>query len=398
MTYSTAASTAAPAKVPWSSEGRRRKLAVTAAALPDRRSVAAVETFRVGSFTIAHSTNSGAVVGLNAAAARMLRWLTRRCSQDAETGHARAGAAVAADVGAALELWTRAGLFKDRPPVVAADASAVFGWQERISLHRRSVTVRSTSAAAGGVLQRVLAPLVDSASASMADGGVDFVEADGCYHIIANGEPYWSGRDFAGARHMVLQAVLETTLGPVGAVLHAGAVEMEPGSGRAVILAGTTGAGKSTLVSQLVLAGGRYLGDDLVALSPSGARVFGLPASISIKPGSARMLARQLDGGALSAADDYGLRYWRPEPVQAWRKPALLCFPRFCRGMTGAEARPLEPVEALARLLQAGGRPCGPGNSLAAMVRLCRTVPAIALEHGDGGAAMDQLRHYLDKR
>ncbi len=380
----------------------RRPVAVTVAALPDLQSVAAVETFRLGSFTIAHSTNSGAVVGLNAAAARLLRWLTRQCMEDAAAGHARASQgvseAVAGDIGAALEQWTRAGLFKDRPPMVAADAgaNAVFAWQKRLSLHRRSITVRSSSAAAGMVLQQVLAPLVDSPSAAMADGSVDFVEAEGRYHIIANGEPYWSCADFAGGRHMLLQAVLETALGPVGAVLHAGAVEMEPG--QTVILAGTSGAGKSTLVSQIVLAGGRYLGDDLVALSPSGARVFGLPASISIKPGSARVLARQFAGRALSGADDYGLRYWRPEPVQAWRKPALLCFPRFCRGMTGAEARPLEPMEALGRLLQAGGRPCGPGNSLAAMVRLCRTVPAIALEHGGGGAAIDQLRHHLHNR
>ena len=121
-------------------------------------------------------------------------------------------------------------------------------------------------------------------------------------------------------------------------------------------LAGSAGAGKSTLAAGLVAAGFDYLADDLVALSAPDALIVPWPLPLSLKPGSLEALTSRLP--QLATAPRYRTKgmdarllipdagAWDAEPV----KLRTLIFPRFTAG--GApEARRLSSFEALQNLL-----------------------------------------------
>jgi hypothetical protein len=71
-----------------------------------------------------------------------------------------------------------------------------------------------------------------------------------------------------------------------GAVIHAGAVQAPSG---AVLLAGGTGAGKSTLVGLLLQQGMNYLTDEVVSFDAEG-RVLPFPKPLSLAPASVSLL------------------------------------------------------------------------------------------------------------
>jgi hypothetical protein len=121
-------------------------------------------------------------------------------------------------------------------------------------------------------------------------------------------------------------------------------------------LAGSAGAGKSTLAAGLIAAGFDYLADDLVALSAPDALIVPWPLPLSLKPGSLEALTPRLP--QLATAPHYRTKgmdarllipdagAWDAEPV----KLRTLIFPRFTAG--GApEARRLSSFEALQNLL-----------------------------------------------
>lgn len=76
-----------------------------------------------------------------------------------------------------------------------------------------------------------------------------------------------------------------TTSVPPGWFLHAGAVEL---AGRAIVLVGASGAGKSTMTLGLVARGARYVSDELVLIDDAG--VSGLARPIGFDPPFARAL------------------------------------------------------------------------------------------------------------
>jgi len=74
---------------------------------------------------------------------------------------------------------------------------------------------------------------------------------------------------------------------PDRVLLHAGAVERH---GTAIVIAGESGRGKSTLVAALVRAGFGYLTDELVVIDPATRRVEPYPKAIDLSPGSLTLL------------------------------------------------------------------------------------------------------------
>jgi hypothetical protein len=77
-------------------------------------------------------------------------------------------------------------------------------------------------------------------------------------------------------------------------LVHAGSV-VAPGGG-AVLLVGTSGAGKSTTVATLVRAGWGFLSDELAVIDPATGLVEPHPRPISLKPGSPA-LTKDLSAG-----------------------------------------------------------------------------------------------------
>ena len=85
--------------------------------------------------------------------------------------------------------------------------------------------------------------------------------------------------------------------------MHAGCVSRH---GKALLLSGQPGAGKTTLISWLIGSGFAYHGDDISMLAPDG-RVLGLPFLPTIKSGAWPMMAARYPGQLQP------LIHWRPD-------------------------------------------------------------------------------------
>ena len=178
-------------------------------------------------------------------------------------------------------------------------------------------------------------------------------------------------------------------------LLHASAVERE---GRAVVMTGESGAGKSTLATLLAAGGWRFMGDELLLLAPRTGLAHGFPRLISLKNESvaaARSAWPEARFGPLLAGTPKGdIRHLVP-PADAVARmdepaaPAIVVFPRF-----GFEAavRAVPPSEAFVRLTQASTNYTALGETgFAALTRLVRSVPLVAIDYPDGATACAQV-------
>ena len=177
-----------------------------------------------------------------------------------------------------------------------------------------------------------------------------------------------------------------------GVALHAGAVAR---NGQVILVAGSSGSGKSSLICWLVDNGFDYLTDEIVLLEPGEPKVTGLLRALVVKPGSAehiREMRAFRDAGTVAGGTHLMLE---PPSSTSSREPmpvALVVFPDFARGealsMSGlsAAACGLKLVECNlnARNFRDGG--------FAAITRLARRAPALRLRYGD----YDQLAGRLD--
>lgn len=122
-------------------------------------------------------------------------------------------------------------------------------------------------------------------------------------------------------------------------ILHAAVIEK---GGRAAIMPGTPGAGKSTLTAGLVNRGWRLLSDELALIPPDGAGVVGLARPISLKNESIAVIRRFVSGAVMSrvvadtAKGDVALL--KPPAGSVARvaepaRPAWIIFPKYLAGL-----------------------------------------------------------------
>ncbi len=138
--------------------------------------------------------------------------------------------------------------------------------------------------------------------------------------------------------------------------LHAGAL-VTPG-GRGVLIAGGTGAGKSTLTLALLEAGCSYLGDDAVflATAPGALTVLGLPRPFHVAPRTADAFPRiaPLLGSRLPAGQKRRLdprAAWPGRERSSMGLPSAILLPSVVGGPT-TSAEPLPSAEALGALIE----------------------------------------------
>lgn len=175
-------------------------------------------------------------------------------------------------------------------------------------------------------------------------------------------------------------------------LLHASSVERD---GRGVVMTGESGAGKSTLAALLSLRGWRLMGDEFALVQPATGMLHALPRLISLKNESVAAVAAANPharwGPWLRGTPKGDVRHLVPDDraIAAMDQPArpvLLVFPRFG---AAAATRPVSPSEAFVRLTQASTNYVTLGEAgFAALTRLVREVPAVAVDYPDGAGGV----------
>jgi hypothetical protein len=239
------------------------------------------------------------------------------------------------------------------------------------------------------MLEVLLAPLaVDRPANSVLDYSADprgrHLWRDGV--LVASGPRTDGGAGQAVNLHLeLLRALLEPW--PVMTILHGSAVRWQ---GRNLVFMGVSGSGKSTLAALLAAHGGRYLGDDLVALLSPDHAVFPLPFAPSLKEGSWPVVMPHFPALAQAPVFRKGtlpLRFLPDAPTVPGTDagPAdLLVFPRFS-ATEAPKAVHLTPVETLLELSRSGlWLAPGAGDALIDWACNC---PAIVLRHTPDFAA-----------
>ena len=169
-------------------------------------------------------------------------------------------------------------------------------------------------------------------------------------------------------------------------VLHAAAAEID---GAVLAFAGVSNAGKSTLVTQLVERGHRYLTDEalVVDLETFEARPF--TKSICIDPGAQPLLAHLEPGGrshSRGSTWDVDPRAVGPGRLSDGGPIRSLVFPIYRARTDSAALRELEPLECIHRLLRNTFDFSALGqDGFAALVRMATRLPAWELAHGGIG-------------
>jgi hypothetical protein len=168
----------------------------------------------------------------------------------------------------------------------------------------------------------------------------------------------FAGRELYLATHALATISLMELLERRGRYcLHAGCVAAS--DGRGVLLAGPTGAGKSTLTIALARAGLAYLSDDIVFLDHGqGAdtvRVLGFPDALGVTAQTAQRFEELRAFATEEQPSGFPKHLTRMEAVFDVRTlpsctPAVLIFPEIVRGQS-SRLRPLDPKQAWLRLV-----------------------------------------------
>lgn len=203
----------------------------------------------------------------------------------------------------------------------------------------------------GGVVRH--APETDALYAELRDVRM---EADLRRGVVRIAGAEWSGAQRYVATHTLTTiALMESFKRHQRFALHAGCLARD---GHAVLLAGTTGAGKSTLALALARLGLDYLSDDLVFLSrrrDGFVQVIGFADAVGVTAGTVDLI-RELAAAASSDPEPgFHKHLIRVEDVFQTRlietsQPRVLVFPQVSDA-DESSLTPLEPGEAWLRLV-----------------------------------------------
>ena len=216
-------------------------------------------------------------------------------------------------------------------------------------------------------------------------------ERDG-FAIFRNGTAISGQIGLDAARFVLMREVAEAVCGPdrVASVFHAGCIAR---NGKALLICGESGHGKSTLTFGLVAAGCSYLGDDHIPLHRDGLRVISFPTSAGAKPGSwglPEIQALQNRYGLTPRTPREGVRYiplqdTNAMPLGAAVPVQAIVIPNY-HPDADAALMEITPEHALIQILKAGSRPSeSHRGNLAPLAKLLNHVPTYELRfsHSD---------------
>jgi ABC-type iron transport system FetAB ATPase subunit len=212
-------------------------------------------------------------------------------------------------------------------------------------------TVRTVYEPPGGFVRH--APEPDVLYAELRDVRM---QADLRQGIVRIAGGAWSGSQRYVATHTLTTiALMEAFKRHRRFALHAGCLARD---GRAVLLAGTTGAGKSTLALALAAHGLDYLSDDLVFLRPEqdgSMQAIGFADAVGVTAGTVELIGELVVSGVADPEPGFPKHLVRVEDLLRTRiiavsQPQVLVFPEVS-GTEESVLTPLEPGEAWLRLV-----------------------------------------------
>jgi HprK-related kinase A len=181
-------------------------------------------------------------------------------------------------------------------------------------------------------------------------------------------------------------------------LLHAATVAR---GGKAIILTGESGSGKSTMSAVLMSEGWRFMGDEFALLDPETGMLHPFPRPVSLKNMAMDVLSERMKpdrfGPLMRDTPKGDLRHLIPDPasiaaMNEVARPIAVIFPRF------GEAKATRPVgqgEVFVRLTQASTNYTALAErGFTALSRLVSTVPATAIDYPDtktGIALVNQI-------
>lgn len=221
----------------------------------------------------------------------------------------------------------------------------------------------------------------------------------GQWRILLNGEP-WEGI-FHGEANLYFQTDhlldgLARLHWPHALFVHAGAAA--PDGGKAVLFCGSSGAGKTSLVTSCILAGWAWLTDELLLVDPqNGWQIRGARRNFNLKERSFGNFPETAPGVWETATGDQRgrIRFFDPDQLGGggWRESALvgcLVFPEYAAGADEPFVERVGSREALSRLgpeiVASGG-----AAAVAGMVSGLGRMPSYRLRYRDPRRAVRVL-------
>ena len=262
-----------------------------------------------------------------------------------------------------------------------------------VSLHDQAVELRCPHSVAADIefIYR------DSVAANASSHSCIVVEeaADGRFTIGADGKHLAAELTRGDLPTFVMEAVVRGLVKDLTSAVafHAGAVAYK---GHAALIAGPTGAGKSSLVAWLIGNGFDYLSDEIALYFAETTAIIGLPRALVLKPGAAskvEALASYRGARSVPGGEHIMLRPDFLGPKTASACPcSLIVFPEFEAG-SDLRVDSLSAAQAALRLVGSNLNARNlPDGGFHAITSFARRAPAVTLRYGD----FDQLQGTAD--
>lgn len=350
-----------------------------------------VEIAEIGQRIVLRNRNSGAVVLSNSLGAQLMKGIKNGCDlkrlerdlsidfdelRDARTF-----------IRETLWNWMRAGLFDvaNRTSPASKLKSAQSNYQAIFKLGRRRFQFSSESERVFRDVSSLMANyLAFDAEQNPEDTLTVSLSVDG-HTVQHNNQSVWRPCSPDEARFLVIQKALSLLAGPenVSAVLHAAAVVRND---QALILAGPSGKGKTTLALLLAENGWTFAGDDMIALHNDGTKIFSLPFAARLKDNHPESISSMKESFRKDLSGTYAWPNSAATAGELFRVSAVV-FPTFSANANFVEER-VEPEVALQRLLTSGTEIAAPNGSVKSLTTLLNSNPTRNWTYGNGTEAL----------
>lgn len=266
----------------------------------------------------------------------------------------------------------------------APDESAVV-----IGFGEPRVTVTSDDSRVTDALARRFCELIATGTGRLV-GDVRVRRAGAGYAVSAGGTGTTHWRTTAQAARRAQYLVLELLIRARSDVvwLHAAAAAR---SGRAVLMPGRRGRGKSTLVARMWENGWEFLSDDIVPLDPGTDLALPFPQAPAVREDIGRDVPEERVGDLSKSEVWFGDRVAkRPQPV------TVIVLPAF-RRRVNTELTPVSPGQMVLELMEGCWNLQETGESTVRYLSgLVTRVPLARLGYSDRDQAVARLAEWMD--